>query len=197
MKFVTSEISGEKECPYKDLKKLKNAPLHVPELNMLVNDTEQDDTTKKSTPVMQPISEELEQDCTPQTPSLIFISESQYDSELEPKPFQVSCSEDWNQTNFLEPSLAVTNQTLPGIEKISQVPDLPPLKEEIDWLQNLKKEELASQPSEQLEEEPEDLFVSVQTKKFGKKPRISTVSREDLNYNLQHELKQLNHFVPK
>lgn len=91
VKFVPSEISGEKEFPYKDLKKLENAPLYAHEL---VDDTEQD--------------------------ALISESQYDFKLETKPFQVSCSEGRKLKQTNVLEPSLLVTSKTLRGLEKICE-----------------------------------------------------------------------------
>lgn len=144
------------ELLYQDLKKLKNTPLYFPELDQTTNPT-QDDTAQKlaqlfqatdetqpseSNPlVYQPVTEGvapqvflsvnddlLETDCAPPTPKLLD------ETDLKMAPF---------------PSLPVLeeNKFLPGFEKILQIPELPPLQEDKDWLKNLKKAECQASDS--------------------------------------------------
>lgn len=212
--FVPNETVAEKEYQYQDLKRLKNANSYisgVPMLALLTDHTEQDDTIMK---IFQPISDDLEQDCAPLTPSLSVENEGMFDkTDLAPKLLQVTDQFDWNQKDLHVPGLSLlgTNQSM---DKISLVPDLPPLEEERDWLETFKKSEFQTpgQPDYRqgppdlnsytsLQPESEDSFVSVQTKKgFSRGSRVLSVPKEDLNYNfVQHELRQsqqVNFFIP-
>ena len=142
----------EKESQeYQDLKKLKNTPLlYFPELDQITTPVQNDmaqklaqlfQPTEETQPpennplVYQPVTEGvalqaflsvncdiLETDCAPPTPKL------QGETDAKMAPF---------------PSLPIFEENAApfGFEKISQVPDLPPLEEDRDWQENLKKAE--------------------------------------------------------
>ena len=148
---MPNEMAMEKESQeYQDLKKLKDAPLYFPELDQITTPI-QDDMAQKLAKLFQPTDETqppesnpliyqpvtegvalqaflsvngdvLETDCAPPTPKLLG------ETDIKLAPF---------------PSLPIFEENAApfGWEKISQVPDLPPLEEDRDWLENLKKAE--------------------------------------------------------
>ena len=233
--FVPNEMAVEKEYQYQDLKKLKNTSLFFPGLDQITA-TIQDDTalkfaqlfqptyenqthvaplqvfqpvtegssSQKGIPEFQPFTDDfLEPDCAPPTPCLLGENDPSMTIRQEYNPF---------------PELPILddNVMLQGLEKVLQVPELPQLEEERNWLENLKKAECQAsgvaeydyegvaqyesslQPSSSFAsfQPEEDSFVSVQTKK-QRTSAVSCVPREDLCHNfVQHELRQVNHFIP-
>lgn len=183
----------EQEKQYQDLKWLKNVSLFSPQ--GLRFPSPEDSSVK----AVQPLIDDLEQDCLPLVPGLPTEDRVTHDkTDLG--------SDDWRQKPFLVPDLSLL-QTNENFDKTSLIPDLPPPEEELDELTTHKKQVLWT-PDDRHVLAPksfgvfqpisEDAFVSIQTKKGCKVP---SGPREELNYSfMQNELKQsqqVNHFVPR